>query len=575
MKWIARLRSSYSTKLIVFFTLLNFFCILLSSGSFYILQRNQIYDNYSISVDDTAAQIRTEIDRKMDEIKRIADTFIFDQSFHTAMAKTYTGLERQNFLNDYLLPKEKTALVLSDMRLALQLYLKNDTIPEYYYIRSEDSSAPVHKKFEVFHADRITDQAYYRELYAQPDFIVWKQVEDDAEQGAVSLLAKLTNFSGNSDCGVLRMVVSLEELFGNTIPENFQQAVYYSIADETGKLVYSNREMPELSEEPFRTETKLSKGGYTVRLAMPRSNISQGLSDVLRNVNLIALACFLVTFLMALGFRRILYHNINSIVDGIREFQKGNYETRIENVGTDEFASIATAFNGMAQSTEHLVNDVYEVLIQKQDAELQMLQAKINPHFMYNIFSIISQLAGAGKDEDIMRIVQKTSRFYRRALSKRTDGNTLADELAILDDYFDIIEIQRPGAIRKTYHIEEGLADCLVPNFILQPIVENAVKHAMVDGRIGITVEACRRDGDVCITVADDGIGMTEEQREELFKFRPGSGYGLYNISARMRLRYSDPKYDISCQSEYGKGTSIGLVLPFETKLDEEMDENV
>ena len=68
---------------------------------------------------------------------------------------------------------------------------------------------------------------------------------------------------------------------------------------------------------------------------------------------------------------------------------------------------------------------------------------------------------------------------------------------------------------------------------------------------------------------------MTNEQAEQLFKSRPGSGYGLYNISERMRLRYSEARYDITCRSEYGKGTDIILLLPLRTKIEEEMDENV
>ena len=574
MKWRKTLNNSYSTKLILFFTLLNFFCILLSSTSFYFLLRNQVYDNYAVSVDDTAAQVCSKIDRKMDEIKRIADMFIFDQSFHAAVGKEYKGLERQDFLNDYLLPKGKTALILSDMHLVLNLYLNNTSIPEYYYRRSSDDIAIHQKNFGVMHTDRILNEPYYKELYSNPNFVEWKQTDDDAEFKTVSLLAKLSNFSSNKDNGMLRITVSLDELFGDTMPENFQQEVYYSVIDSAGKEVYTNRDNRENNEFRFNAEQKLANGGYTIKLSMPHSNISKGLLAVSRNVGLIALFCFVLAFLIALGFRKILYHNIDSIVDGIREFQCGNYEARISDMGSDEFAAIADAFNAMAQSMEHLVNDVYEVMIQKQDAELQMLQAKINPHFMYNIFNIISQLASAGKDEDIIKIARKTSGFYRRALSKRTDGNSLEDEIAILDDYFDIIDIQRPGAVQKRYEIEPGTEVCLMPNFILQPIVENAVKHAMVDGKIEITIRARREGADMRITVSDNGIGMTPEQADEIFQFRPGSGYGLYNISERIRLRYSDTRYDITCESRYGHGTDIILVLPFKTQSDEE-DENV
>lgn len=110
------------------------------------------------------------------------------------------------------------------------------------------------------------------------------------------------------------------------------------------------------------------------------------------------------------------------------------------------------------------------------------------------------------------------------------------------------------------------MLDCIIPSFTLQPIVENSVKHAIVDGKITITVSAHynSRENLVEIVVQDDGIGMTEQQLKELFTLRENRGYGLYNINERIRLKYADPKYNIYCESTYGKGAKIILTIAYE-----------
>ena len=85
----------------------------------------------------------------------------------------------------------------------------------------------------------------------------------------------------------------------------------------------------------------------------------------------------------------------------------------------------------------------------------------------------------------------------------------------------------------------------------------------MIEGKIEITISARRQDDDLVIKVKDNGIGMKKEQLDQLLSYKKNGGYGFYNINARMRLRYSQTKYGISCTSEYGKGTEVTLLFPF------------
>ena len=183
-------------------------------------------------------------------------------------------------------------------------------------------------------------------------------------------------------------------------------------------------------------------------------------------------------------------------------------------------------------------------------------------------------MAKAGETDGIVKIVDKTAKFYRSALSKKSEMGTVGSELDILRHYFEIIDIQRPGAVTVEYNIDDNVMQCCIPSFTLQPIVENSIKHAMIDGKIIIKISASYepRDNTLVIVIADNGMGMTDEQIKELFLLRENRGYGLYNINERIRLKYSDAKYNIRCESKYGEGTRIILTLPPEFYMEEQTD---
>lgn len=551
------LKKSYNAKLILVFTLLNLVGTVLLSILFYAILDNVIYDNYKAVVEDSQKQIESEIIKKINDIERISHMFIFDQSFHIMLQKSYEGYEKEDVLINNILYKGKVALVLTDLKPTIQLYLDNDTIPEHYY--NEDNYN--RGKFEVYHLDRITNNEDVKTFLDGDEFERWFQIEDDPQKNRITLLSRLINLSTMQESGLIRISVDKDEFFKTAVSENYHQKIYYNISRD-GSIIFETGEQAD--GKVFELDKELYKGLF-IYMQMPYNNITNGFNEVFLKLCGISLACFLLSFVIIVFFSKILMKNLNEILVAIEKFKQGEYDYDIKIKGDDEFLKIGTALRSYAQSTDCLINDVYEVMIQKQDMELQMLQAKINPHFMYNIFSVISQLAQDKKNDDIVDIANITSRFYRSALSKNTAYNNLADELKILEEYFNIMDIQRKGAIHKIYDIDENILDCLVPNFILQPIVENAIKHAMVNGKITIKVGACLADEGVLISVEDNGIGMRKEQQEEIFKFKVNSGYGLYNINERIRLRYDDPRYTIRCESEYGKGTRITLLIPYKT----------
>ncbi|HSP13592.1 MAG TPA: histidine kinase [Thermoanaerobaculia bacterium] len=193
---------------------------------------------------------------------------------------------------------------------------------------------------------------------------------------------------------------------------------------------------------------------------------------------------------------------------------------------------------------------------QLADARLDALRMQINPHFLFNTLHAISALV----DRDpagVRRMIARLSELLRRTIESRgADEVPLRDELDFLRRYVEIMEIRFQGRLKVTTAVDEDVADALVPNLILQPIVENALEHgasrSMGEGRVEIA--AHRRGADLVISVRDNGPGLAGEP--------PKEGVGLRNTEARLTQLYGSAA-SLSIGPADGGGVLARIVLPY------------
>jgi len=199
-------------------------------------------------------------------------------------------------------------------------------------------------------------------------------------------------------------------------------------------------------------------------------------------------------------------------------------------------------------------------------AELELLQAQINPHFLYNTLDSIAILAETQREEDVVTMVTSLSTFFRNSLNKGEDLISLQAERTQVTSYLEIQQIRYSDILRYEIDIPESLLDCRVPKLILQPLVENALYHGIKNrrgmGKITITGEAAGED--MILRVTDNGAGMAPEQiaalRAGIYEDKH-TGLGLVNVHKRIRL-YCGEGYGLSFESEPGRGTTVSVRLP-------------
>lgn len=219
--------------------------------------------------------------------------------------------------------------------------------------------------------------------------------------------------------------------------------------------------------------------------------------------------------------------------------------------------------------TEPIEKQVRAEQRQLRKAEFELLQAQINPHFLYNTLDAIVWSAEAGNQKQVIQMVGSLSDFFRTSLNRGREIVTVREDLQHVCSYLEIQKIRYMDILEYEILVPEELNDFKIPKITLQPLVENALYHGIKNKRGGgkITLRGHEEKDFFTIEVEDNGIGMTEERllavRKGLSEKAPQKSelYGLYNVNERIRLNFGD-EYGIQISSEHEKGTVVEVRLP-------------
>jgi two-component system sensor histidine kinase YesM len=230
---------------------------------------------------------------------------------------------------------------------------------------------------------------------------------------------------------------------------------------------------------------------------------------------------------------------------------------------------IRTLSEGMEQMTQRLATQIQENN-RKQDTlrrtELALLQAQINPHFLYNTMDTIIWLIEADKPQEAMDMVSNLSMFFRHSLSRGEDVITLQEEEKHVRSYLQIQQVRYKDIMEYTINIDPSLHAVRIPKLTLQPLVENALYHGIKMKRgMGHIYVIGRAEGDhVLLQVTDDGVGMSPQRLGQLRQAMEGGervGFGFSTVHERLRLFFGEG-YGLSLSSQENVGTTVTVRIP-------------
>ena len=316
------------------------------------------------------------------------------------------------------------------------------------------------------------------------------------------------------------------------------------------------------------------RSGFCLVLQQPKP-MTEGTAELMYLVaGLSLLLCLGLCVLASMHFSRQLFEPIRALNSAMREVEEGNLNVQLDNRRIDEMGQLSGRFNRMAQRLRQNLKDSLRQQRELNEAQIRMMQAQLNPHFLYNTLDSVIWMTEAGRYDEAIQMVTSLARLFRISISRGSSIITLADELEHARHYMNIQQIRYKNRFTTEITAEPGTEGLYTLKLIVQPILENAIYHGMsaAEDEGVISVRAYRRGDDLFIDVEDNGLGMRPEVAEQLLEeHRPaintkGSGIGVRNVHQRIQLTFGR-QYGLTIQSEPDEGTLVRIHLP---ALDEE-----
>ena len=439
----------------------------------------------------------------------------------------------------------------------------------------------VYKAYEE--AKRETEKFIYSELVMGSENTIFhiRRMRSDFERDVQLIIMVATNERD--------IATQYEDLV-----QNEGEIVY--LIDGENKVLSSNRENEigsyidekivecdngeiYLDQTYMRTSREVKNLGEDVRLVhlYPQSLLIKKVMEGIRTYILLGVIligiCLVVAVLVGLKSTRFL----NEFIHAMESVRDRNYDVRIREYKNAEINSLGKAFNEMTDELRELIRNKYESQILLNEMEIRFLQHQMNPHFLFNVLLTIQIKAKRSGNETIYKMVSKLSAILRASIyTNNVDRITVREELKYTEFYLYLQKMRFED--RFFYEIiveDEELGKCIIPKFVIEPIVENAVIHGIenIENKGMIRIVLKKTGEDLLATVQDNGVGFDVKEyldSLELTEYSPSrEKIGLKNVDLRLRHIYGE-QYRIKIESVINTGTIIYIKIPIE-----EREENV
>ncbi|OUS75819.1 hypothetical protein B1748_15435 [Paenibacillus sp. MY03] len=537
---------------------------------------------YGLNLTD---QIGLNLDNYIRQIDRLSMTFYLDG---------IDGLtENKDPMHVYT---EKIAVdkALRNMMLIIPF----QDIEGIYWIRDKEVQYSQYGSGQqVNHDDFAADGWFDRVIAADGGGVIippYRPLTGKKEKGdyIFSYARSIVNVSTRNPHGILLIDVSMEFLHELLTETRMPSSPNLFIVDQNGEIIYHEDEgqmnqpfEPQLTgpygrfvdyihgEETMVQFVRSDTTGWSVVNTVP---VKQ-LSDELRLMRNLLWTFTVVAVLLALSLSSVL---TRWIIEPLKRMKRsmlrvelGDYDVRVQVKAQDEIGQLGRSFNMMVEQIHSLVNRELAMRIYKQQAEFKLLRSQVNPHFLFNTLESINMKAELNEDYEVADMVTKLGKLFRLSLQQNEELTSVSRELEYTRVYMQLQQIRFPK-MEFVIDFPEELLDAFTLPWMLQPLVENAIIHAIAPlGGVGkVTVQGRREAGQLVIEVLDTGEGISErrlaEIRELLYDSTQENSHereqhiGLQNVHRRIQA-YWGKEYGLDIRKGDSGGTVVTLKMKY------------
>ena len=355
--------------------------------------------------------------------------------------------------------------------------------------------------------------------------------------------------------------------------DDYLAAIYRLSYDDICDSLMSTNNFVEheiLSETVYVGYYYIKSPAWIIVTALPKQPLIERGNSIILKLAFLCISCTLAAAFFTLRQTRSVTSRISSVIRQMSQIRQSPPVALPDPVIHDEVGELIQTFNYMTERMNFLIAQQQKTAEDLRIAEFNSLQAQINPHFLYNTMDMINWMALEGKTADVSNAVQNLARFYKLTLSRKNNFSSVENELEHVSIYLDLQNMRFHNAIEFVIDLPDHLYGCGIPKLTLQPIVENALLHGILEkeeksGTILIT--GWEEEDMLVLLVSDDGVGIPGEKLPQILSgstrktTSSGTNIAVYNTHKRLKLLYGE-RYGLHYESTFGKGTDVQIRLP-------------
>ncbi|MFD1954805.1 sensor histidine kinase [Paenibacillus thailandensis] len=310
--------------------------------------------------------------------------------------------------------------------------------------------------------------------------------------------------------------------------------------------------------------SRMKESDWTMVEVTPWSSITRGSLRLAETIALIGVAAIVLTLLLALLLSRQFTSPILRLVSAMKRYTVTGVKEELPEDYRNEFGYLFTGYRKLMERIEELYQSLEIRHAELRKAEIESLQANINPHFLYNTLDQLNWMAIANGQPEMSRILELMGRMFRIGLSGGESFITVSDELKHVEYYLEIQRLRLGDGLHYEIEADEETRKLYTLKMVLQPFVENAVIHGFHSTGRGTVWIRIRTEGERLLAeIEDNGIGLQGDPN--LRKKRKTGGYGVRNVSERVRAHFGE-LYGVELTRRPAGGTKAVVTLPVQER---------
>lgn len=556
---------SIRTKLLSSFLIVTLIPLFSLGGLSYYQSARVINSQFGKYGDNAVAQLEQQTSSTLNRMKQTAETIY---SYLLDPAHTRIGNRAPSTYSE-IVEKNDFESLLKSLRTHSTAGIYIITTSGYYYGENN---------LDVAKLDNIPLWKKRPETYTGTYWLGFYKQDHAIESGepgvpVIGLAVPIHHPNKAQNGSIILIEENAEELLHMFKKFESDTHAHLLIKSPDGTVVYETDSAYDPKESDITWTRTLAVNQWTMEARIPAKAFYQS-SDVIRaNTMVVAIISCLLAFGIAYLFSSRFTSRIRRLKDSMQKVSFGKLDTRTPIEGKDELGSLDISFNRMVTGVQSLIGEVEQSERLKKEAELRAFHYQINPHLLFNTLNSIQWKARLEGAEDIRQMLYHLTMVLEGNLDISQELVTVGRELRMIEHFLKIQEIRYGDVFRYKLDCEQSLRQYVIPRMTLQPLFENIFFHAFVDGNGEIHMKITEKQGDLLLTLQDNGAGITEEKLAKLFlpdEKRSGrGGLGVRNADQKFKLHFG-PIYGLSVHSVKGEGTIITIRWP---KREESSDE--